>query len=270
MPNCSLATSEVRRPWWTRFSSIDKLPSTFPRSSPCSIPRSKPCSIPYALAVSKAQSCANKACSSRLRCSLNIFLSSSDQLLQSSSWSAWLMARSGCWVKGLFPKNSNHGLRTSSLLVSLYFFSPYLLCSFNNASNSETVIPNCWLATSEVKRPWRTISRKVKTLPSTFPRSSPCSRPSARPRSNPLSSACSKAQSCANKACSSRLRCSLNIFLSSSDQLLQSSSWSAWLMVRSGCWVKGLFPKNSNHGLRILSLLVSLYFYLLFMMVFQQ
>ena len=33
------------------------------------------------------------------------------------------MARSGSWVKGLFPKNSNHGLRTSSLLVSLYFFN---------------------------------------------------------------------------------------------------------------------------------------------------
>ena len=33
------------------------------------------------------------------------------------------MARSGCWVKGLFPKNSNHGLRTLSLLVSLYFFN---------------------------------------------------------------------------------------------------------------------------------------------------
>ena len=33
------------------------------------------------------------------------------------------MARSGCWVKGLFQKNSNHGLRTSSLLISLYFFS---------------------------------------------------------------------------------------------------------------------------------------------------
>ena len=33
------------------------------------------------------------------------------------------MARSGCWVKGLFPKNSNHGLRTSSLLISLYFFN---------------------------------------------------------------------------------------------------------------------------------------------------
>ena len=31
------------------------------------------------------------------------------------------MARSGSWVKGLFPKNSNHGLRTLSLLVSLYF-----------------------------------------------------------------------------------------------------------------------------------------------------
>ena len=33
------------------------------------------------------------------------------------------MARSGSWVKGLFPKNSNHGLRTLSLLVSLYFFN---------------------------------------------------------------------------------------------------------------------------------------------------
>ena len=33
------------------------------------------------------------------------------------------MARSGCWVKDLFPKNSNHGLRTLSLLVSLYFFN---------------------------------------------------------------------------------------------------------------------------------------------------
>ena len=33
------------------------------------------------------------------------------------------MARSGSWVKGLLPKNSNHGLRTSSLLVSLYFFN---------------------------------------------------------------------------------------------------------------------------------------------------
>ena len=33
------------------------------------------------------------------------------------------MARSGSWVKGLFPKNSNHGLRMLSLLVSLYFFS---------------------------------------------------------------------------------------------------------------------------------------------------
>ncbi len=33
------------------------------------------------------------------------------------------MARSGFWVKGLLPKNSNQGLRTLSLLVSLYFFS---------------------------------------------------------------------------------------------------------------------------------------------------
>ena len=33
------------------------------------------------------------------------------------------MARSGTWVKGLLPKNSNHGLRILSLLVSLYFFS---------------------------------------------------------------------------------------------------------------------------------------------------
>ena len=31
------------------------------------------------------------------------------------------MARSGSWVKGLFPKNSNHGLRMLTLLVSLYF-----------------------------------------------------------------------------------------------------------------------------------------------------
>ena len=113
MPNCSLATSEVKRPWWTKFANIAKLPSAFPSSNPCS--------RPSALAVSKAQSCASNACSSRLRCSLNISLSSSDQLLQSSSWSAWLMARSGCWVKGLLPKNSNHGLRTLSFLVSLYF-----------------------------------------------------------------------------------------------------------------------------------------------------
>ena len=114
-------------------------------------------------------------------------------------------------------------------------------------------MPNCWLATSEVRRPWRTMSKKAKSFPSSLP--------STFPRSKPFSSACSKAQSCANKACSSRLRCSLNIFLSSSDQLLQSSSWSAWLMARSGCWVKGLFPKNSNQGLRTSSLLVSLYFF---------
>ena len=146
--------------------------------------------------------------------------------------------------------------------------------TYNKASNSATVIPNCSLANSEVKACWRTMSKKAKSfpssLPSTFPRSKPCSIPSARPRSKPFSSACSKAQSCANKACSSRIRSWLNIFLSSSDQLLQSSSWSAWLMAHSGCWVKGLFPKNSNHGLRILSLLVSLYFQVLFMMVFQQ
>ena len=137
--------------------------------------------------------------------------------------------------------------------------------TYNKASNSATVMPNCWLATSEVRRCWRTRFSSIDKLPSTFPRSSPrskpCSIPSARPRSKPFSSACSKAQSCANKACSSRIRSWLNIFLSSSDQLLQSSSWSAWLMARSGCWVKGLFPKNSNHGLRTSSLLVSLYFF---------
>ena len=54
MPNCWLATSGVRSPWRTRFSSIDKLPSAFPRSSPCSIPSDRPCSRPSALAVSKA------------------------------------------------------------------------------------------------------------------------------------------------------------------------------------------------------------------------
>ena len=50
MPNCWLATSGVRNPWRTRFSSIDKLPSAFPRSRP----RSNPCSRPSPLAVSKA------------------------------------------------------------------------------------------------------------------------------------------------------------------------------------------------------------------------
>ena len=54
MPNCWLATSEVRSPWRTRFSNIDRLPSAFPRSSPCSIPSDRPCSRPSALAVSKA------------------------------------------------------------------------------------------------------------------------------------------------------------------------------------------------------------------------
>ena len=183
MPNCSLATSEVKRPWWTKFSSIDKLPSTFPRSSPCSMPsarprsrpRSKPCSTPSALAVSKAQSCANNACSSRLRCSLNIFLSSSDQLLQSSSWSAWLMARSGCWVKGLFPKNSNHGLRTSSLLVSLYLLD---LIYDSLSATPQTQRLTCPVADSQppksedLDEPYLG-RQKISLPPQLFPRHSP-------------------------------------------------------------------------------------------------
>ena len=103
------------------------------------------------------------------------------------------------FIKACSQKNSNHGLRISSLLVSLYFFSSknaILILSaslYNKASNSATVIPNCWLATSEVKRPLWTKFANMAKLPSTFPRSSPCSTPSARPCSRPSALAVSKA-----------------------------------------------------------------------------
>ena len=113
--------------------------------------------------------------------------------------SLYFIDKAYCLAKILFPKNSNHGLRTLSLLVSLYFFSSknaiFTVSAnlYNSASNSATVMPNCSLATSAVRRPWRTRFTNIDKLPSTFPRSKPCSMPSARPRSMPSALAVSKA-----------------------------------------------------------------------------
>ena len=60
------------------------------------------------------------------------------------------------WVKGLFPKNSNHGLRTLSLLVSLYFFSSKnaILTSISNdlTTRPQTQRQSCPIAHSQPQK----------------------------------------------------------------------------------------------------------------------
>ena len=47
--------------------------------------------------------------------------------------------------------------------------SVIFLINYNNASNSATVMPNCSLATSEVRRPWRTRFTRPTFNPSSIP-----------------------------------------------------------------------------------------------------